>query len=251
MDVFLSYAHKDKEIATRIADDLAKNGVQVWSDRDLVIGENLVGAVLDAVRRAPSFVAIVSRNTATAPFFSAELAAAIAAKEVSPSRKIVPVLVDKEAELPPFLDQYLALDISNPEAYSTGIKALSQAVREVGNGPLPRRDVLEKYEKISTGLVERLTRLTEIQELHRLHLEEQEKLYYLRGRVFGLLSLSSLVAVAIVAFARSEADTTAIVTLAGAILSLLFSFISGLSLGKRSRTAAPRLLKSSEAAHGD
>jgi hypothetical protein len=103
MDVFLGYASEDKEIAKRLAKDLEARGVQVWMDAArLTPGENWVEKLLRAVREAPNLVALVSKNTATSPHFSAELATALAAIEVTgSSRRIVPILIDKDASLPP------------------------------------------------------------------------------------------------------------------------------------------------------
>ena len=64
MDVFLSYASDDKKVASRLAQDLESEGLRVWTDStELKPGENWLRALLSAIRSAPNFVVLVSRQT--------------------------------------------------------------------------------------------------------------------------------------------------------------------------------------------
>jgi uncharacterized membrane protein len=229
MDVFLSYAREDKEFASRLVKDLAAEGIEVWWDRTkLKPGENWVQALLDGIRSAPNFLALVSENTAASPHFSTELAAAIASKEASP-RRIVPVLTKKNAPIPSFLNQFTVIDASTPERYRDGVQRLSKLI----NSPLPPPHILGQYDQLVPQIAEQIMALAEREELTLL---ESERRDYLRGRIFGLLALSVLVAAVVTVYAVKESSSAFFVMLGTVLIGMLASFIAGLSAARRWHT---------------
>jgi len=252
MDVFLSYAHEDKETALRLADDLKLSGVDVWVDsRRLQPGENWVEALLDAIKAAPNFLALVSKNTAGSSHFSTELAAALAATEASgSSRRILPVIIDKEARLPPFLGQFHALDASTPERYDASVRELAKLVKQRVPGPLPDPEMLKQYEAVMPGMAERLLKMAEMEQLHRLELERYIRQDYLKGQLLAVLTLSLLMAMAIVSYVVAGSSTIFLATLFTALVGVLSLFVRGFGQSDPSKLAR-RPSNNSGTAHGD
>src|SRR5258708_3665179 len=146
MNVFLSYANEDKDVAERLARDLRERGVDVWRDKELEPGANWHKQLLAAISEAPLFVALVTNKLARSGYFSTELASAMALAESSPDRKIVPVIVDKNADLPPFLDQFTAIDATNPSEYQNALRQLTHLAKRNFNRTLPNPEELSAYE---------------------------------------------------------------------------------------------------------
>ena len=246
MDVFLSYANADREIASRLAKDLNAQGIEVWQDiADIKPGEVWVQSLLNAIRNAPNFVAIVSKNTLTRPYFSTELATAIAASQTSNSRRILPVLIEKGVRIPPFLSQFKALDATTPEHYQAAVRELAQLIKGEPNlgKPLPPPDELERYNRVVPELAEQILEMAQSEQIRRL---EQERQGYLLGRILGLVAFCSLIAISVVAY---TVGSPVFLALIGAVLTgLISSFVAGFFAAKfRGMNAG----NDREAAHGD
>jgi hypothetical protein len=61
--IFVSYASEDRRAAFRLADDLAKAGLEVWIDRRLKPGDNFREVIEGNIRLCSAFVGVISRNT--------------------------------------------------------------------------------------------------------------------------------------------------------------------------------------------
>jgi len=62
--VFLSYAGSDRSLAENLEKDLTAAGFAVWSDRQLLPGENWARKVADALEESEAMVVIVSPDAA-------------------------------------------------------------------------------------------------------------------------------------------------------------------------------------------
>ena len=64
IDVFISYASEDYDIAKRLYDDLKRAGITPWLDReDLLPGQNWRETIHHAIREASCFLLIISKNS--------------------------------------------------------------------------------------------------------------------------------------------------------------------------------------------
>lgn len=95
MDVLLSYAHEDRPVATAIAGELGKLGVDVWWDHDLIGGEDFRQRIEGMLERTPVTIVIWSRRSVQSKWVINE--ALIADKH----RHMIPVSIDGE---PPPID---------------------------------------------------------------------------------------------------------------------------------------------------
>src|SRR5436853_3850549 len=57
-DVFVSYNHQDRELARDMAALLEQRGYSVWWDRDLLVGDNFVLKIDEALRQARCVVVL-------------------------------------------------------------------------------------------------------------------------------------------------------------------------------------------------
>ena len=101
-DCFISYAHKDAQIAIAIQNILEQNGIRCWIDfRDAVPGENYAGSIVRAIKHAHYFILVLSCSSSNSSHVLNEINSAVNA-----GIPIIPFKVD-ESELNDSLEYYL------------------------------------------------------------------------------------------------------------------------------------------------
>jgi hypothetical protein len=129
MKVFVSHNHKDKEIVRKLADDLRRQGVEVWLDEELIApGEPWAEKLGYAVEQSDAVLVVMSRNTSDSQWQTSEIAFAVAAQKRDISKRIIPILIDKNAEVPFFLKHLLYCDLSDSEAYHRNLPQLIMTI---------------------------------------------------------------------------------------------------------------------------
>jgi N-acetylmuramoyl-L-alanine amidase len=99
---FISYAHEDTEIATRLYEDLRRLGAEPWLDKiDLIGGQDWQEAIRRAVQECSHFLALLSSHSVNKRgFVQKELRQAISVLEEFPPGEIFIIPVRLEAAQP-------------------------------------------------------------------------------------------------------------------------------------------------------
>lgn len=220
MRIFISYAHPDQPFAKRLADDLGRRGYDVWTPELLAVGQNWVKAISAALRDAPVFIALISEAYNRSANTASELATALAVGgEGAERRTILPVKLQPDVQLPPFLNQFVWLDASTPEGYRRVLENIARAIDT--RGPIPPPADLARYEEVFPGAAERLLRMAEVEAEHR-HLSELElKRRYELSRYVGWVSAAGSV--------TALAATGAVFSGSPGILQGLAGFVAGVA----------------------
>jgi len=154
MRVFVSYSHRDKEAARRIADDLRQRGISVLMDEDVVApGEQWADKISDAFEESDAVIVLISRNTNESRFQTSEIAFAIARQRKAPSTRVIPVLIDREADLPFFLRDVLYCNLASEEQYESNFDSLVQALTRPQSEPDLSESDRRRIEAIKTERV--------------------------------------------------------------------------------------------------
>jgi hypothetical protein len=111
---FISYSHRDDAaVAHSIRDALEREGVDVWRDETITFGDSIASRLLDAVKDADVFVALITKASAASEWTRAEIAGAIAAQARESKPRILPVILDDNIEIPLFLRTIQGLNATN------------------------------------------------------------------------------------------------------------------------------------------
>lgn len=114
-DVFVAYAHPDRERARELVDALVDRGVKVCFDQDVLeLGDNWHVLLPKYIEASSIVVALISKHTEAGHFAGSELIRAI--KLVGQGRRLAPLLLDPDAEMPYGTDQLHALPMFDSEA---------------------------------------------------------------------------------------------------------------------------------------
>jgi hypothetical protein len=104
-EIFLSYAREDRDRARIVAEALARQGVAVWWDTEIVPGRNWQNEINQAIRSARRVIVLWSRHAITSDWVRAE------ASQAFQEGKLIPVLLE-HVELPVPFNSIQALDLS-------------------------------------------------------------------------------------------------------------------------------------------
>ncbi len=83
-DVFISYSHKDRDIAEKISAYLSEKGFTIWWDNNLRAGENFPPAIETAVNNAKCIVVIWSQDSIVSDWVRVEAAEGLRRKILIP-----------------------------------------------------------------------------------------------------------------------------------------------------------------------
>lgn len=142
--VFISYSRKDRDLAQRIADGLAADGMTVWWDRDIASGERWDKIIKRELDAAGAVVVLWTPNSVET---DATISSEWVANEAADARRrevLVPVLMAGGA--PPFEFQRIqALDLNawDGDRDANGWRVLSERVRAVAGLPMAGADTVE------------------------------------------------------------------------------------------------------------
>lgn len=132
-DVFISYARDDAPFAKRLGSALEREGIGVWLDEESIRpGDLWISEVSKAIQTAKVFMPVISSSYSNSSFASTEIAVAIGAQSGDPSKMIIPVVIDRNARLPTFIDQYQYLDLSADRDFYDGVSKIRNIIRDEG-----------------------------------------------------------------------------------------------------------------------
>lgn len=138
-DVFISYAHADKEQVTALAVALHERGLEVFFDEwELGEGEVVAHRLDDGLRGSHHGILVVSATSVTRPWVLQEYAVLLQ-RSVERGQRLIPVVIEA-AELPPMLSTRVWVDLRGKSgaAYAEQIDRIARALRGQRSGPPPR-----------------------------------------------------------------------------------------------------------------
>lgn len=120
-DAFISYTHKDAEMAEKIRDYLQKHGAEgtikvFLDDEEISHGENIVDRINKALSSARFFLLLLSQESVDAEWPTAERDAALFCDPSGRAGRIIPVIVG-DCEIPPLLRMRKWADLRRDENF--------------------------------------------------------------------------------------------------------------------------------------
>lgn len=153
-DVFVSYAHADRELVHPLARELQQRHFRVFFDEwEVSPGEVATRRLEQGVAGSTHGLLAVSPRTMAQPWVQEEYAALLD-KAVTEGRRLIPVLVGRgDATLPAFLRTRQCVDLRGltQEAHRERIGVIARALRGQRPGPPPRSASLPERGQPSSG----------------------------------------------------------------------------------------------------
>lgn len=144
---FAVHAAADELLLRQLRVDLRAAGIELITFENLVRpGTDFAAQIETVMRNSPVVIVVISRSTANRPWVSAEVSLALAQQQTSP-KLIIPVLIERDAELPFFLKNLQYIDMSTPEKYRVALDHLVGAIlswQESGESPATWREARQR-----------------------------------------------------------------------------------------------------------
>ena len=139
--VFLSYSRSDSLIVDKIANDLQREGIDIWFDRqNIKPGQNWREQIENALNDASFLIIFISKKSLQSKAVQLEYRAAFGNQKRAGGTCLIPVLVEK-TELPEWVSAIQYIDFT--ESYYQGMQNLLK-VLGTSSGPKPKEVVQVK-----------------------------------------------------------------------------------------------------------
>ncbi|GGO63139.1 toll/interleukin-1 receptor domain-containing protein [Nonomuraea cavernae] len=114
MKVFVSYAREDEPYARKLSEALRRRGIDTSSDMAITAGASWATELRRMMDEADAFVLLASKSSAGSAWIDREVAAATARTLNDPNIRLIPVMLDRGAELSPLVSrfQYIGAQIA-------------------------------------------------------------------------------------------------------------------------------------------
>jgi TIR domain-containing protein len=133
MRVFISYAHQDERFVKQLQRDLQARGIDTFATGDQIApGSSWVGVVSAAIETSDVVLVAISKNSARSGALSVELAFALSQKATEAGKRVIPLLVEPDAQPPFFLREAVYVDLSSEQKYAPGLDRLVEAILHPG-----------------------------------------------------------------------------------------------------------------------
>ncbi len=118
--VFISYSHRDRRAAERVAETIRNEGYDAWWDVDIRPGANWAEETAEALNGSQAIVMLISPDFMKSDWAQKEIDFALTGEKFN--RRVIPVLLRPTAQLPWIFDRLNVIDAS---------KSIDKAARQV------------------------------------------------------------------------------------------------------------------------
>jgi len=142
-DVFISHSAKDREFATRFAEDLDKAGLRVWLDLwHIKPGDSFVGAIEQAMKASRFLLIVMSPDYFQSAWTNQEWQYTLAQELAGSGIRLIPILL-RDCEIPAILRTKQWVDFRDRAQYRLVLDGLVRDLRSLASGRSPLRQATE------------------------------------------------------------------------------------------------------------
>ena len=167
MKVFLSYSYDDHKVAQKVRNFLVHHDIEVFDDKiDIATGANLTASINKAINNSDAVLFFVSKISDKSQWMQQEMSLAVSNKLQGKEIKLIPIVIERNVDVPFFLKDYVYLDISETSNFEISMGRLLEGLSSVQNTSI-EQDLAAKVSNIG---IEK-----ELLKLQRLEHEEYKK----------------------------------------------------------------------------
>lgn len=167
MKVFISYAAQDETEANKIKHLLQYYNKEISFTLPVINdGENIMHSIGNAIKDSDAVLFIISKHTKKNEWATQEISIA-SFYHAERNLNVIPVVIDKDSEIPFFLKNMVYFDLSSGEDYETKIKKLSRVISNK-DSIYAKEDLLFRKHIIEMQSIElKLKELEHLESQHR------------------------------------------------------------------------------------
>lgn len=138
MNVFISHSQSDRNVARELTNRLSAAGHHVWRDQPAALGESVSEAIATAIECAEVYLILISPHLLDSEFSLLEIGGALAESESS-GKLVIPVLLNRDVEVPALLRDRVYVDLSDRKQRQHGFEAIETALQRDTSDFAPKR----------------------------------------------------------------------------------------------------------------
>jgi hypothetical protein len=183
MKVLISHTTEDAQIAKKIRNYLVLKGINVFDDKtDISMGSNLASSINEAISSSDAVLFVISKNTEKSMWVNQEMSLAVNNKLKGKDVKLIPVITERNSEIPFFLKDYVYLDLTRGQNFDSGMLRLIESLAS------------DKKTSIAQDLETKVVNIEIEKELLKLKSLEHEEYKKFRSRqMFFITMIATLV----------------------------------------------------------
>ncbi len=129
---FVSYSHKDRPLAQKLAAELGLRGCKVWIDEgELRVGDSIIERISSAINEVDFVVALLSKSSVKSSWCHKELSIAITGGLEKRGVKVLPCKIGN-VKIPAPLTDLLYLEINTQDISDAAVKLIADARSHLG-----------------------------------------------------------------------------------------------------------------------
>ncbi len=132
MKVFISYAHDATDIAEKIANLLKESGFEVWSENEILPGDNWAEKVAQALRDSNAMVVLLTPAALKSSWVLHETQYALSEERYN--LRLIPVIIgdskELEAKIPWIFKKLQLITVVDPWRDDSGLQQIVQALSQ-------------------------------------------------------------------------------------------------------------------------
>jgi hypothetical protein len=194
MKIWISYTHHDIAFFEKLRTSLIEHGhTVVHPDIITDVGVSILSKMETEIMTADAFIMIFSKDSSKSKWFSSEYFLILHEASVRKKRKpIIPVVLNKNVELPTIINQYAYADFSNPSEYNNSLQKLLHSLGRQND------EEIINTEKTLDELIKEQEKLLELEKKkYYLETTQRKQVKYLTRISFFITLLAAVVTILI------------------------------------------------------
>jgi len=128
MEIFISYASEDRDFAKKLANDLRKEGLNIWIyEWEIKVGDSITEKINTALARMDTFIVVFSKDSVNKLWVKRELNSTLYRKMKGENISILPIKLN-DCVIPPLFEDIYYADFSL--GYNQGYQKLLDPIRD-------------------------------------------------------------------------------------------------------------------------
>ena len=145
--IFLSYTHKDKDFARKLAMDLQKSGAKVWIDEgELQLGDSLIERIQEGIDNVDYLAVILTPESVKSKWVRREVDIAMNHEINGKKVKVLPLLL-RQCKFPLLLEGKFYADFTSDDNYCKSLTLIKKKLNLRESSTLDKNDSDVKINK--------------------------------------------------------------------------------------------------------
>jgi hypothetical protein len=213
----------------KLRGDLSRFSITTLAADDTISpGDYWIDKITEAMESVDAIIIVLSSEGVKSSSLNSEIAFALTSKRINGKRPIIPLVIDQEVKVPPFLANISFIDFSQGESYDQNLRLLASALQGAQFRETPPESIDRKKRYLQAQRM--------LLDVERAMLQDERNKVTKRIALFTwIATLVSFTGVSLAVFSFSATVSNTILTVASFLAGVLISLLATLFYDLRAR----------------